>query len=103
MLAVCTVPKGCRLIKLAFINLMYVCFVLQASKGSLHRAAVSGQHETVSETEYVDLSDDFDQSDLFSPSIPRDEVLVVFSLCKSYVIPGLSRSLYLRILFVHSG
>ena len=104
MLAVCTGPKGCSLIKLAFINLIYVCFLLQASKGSLHRAAVSGQHETVSETEYVDLSDDpFDQSDLLSPSILRDEVLVVFSLCKSYVMPGLSRSLYFRILFVHSG
>ena len=110
MLAVCTGPKGCRLIKLAFINLIYDyslvkgCFLLQASKVSLHRAAVSGQHETVNETEYVDLSGDlFDQSDLLGPSILRDEVLVFFSLCKSYVMPGLSRSLYLRILFVHSG
>ena len=31
-----------------------------------------------------------------------DEVLVFFSLCKSNVMPDLSRSLYLRILFVHS-
>ena len=38
-------------------------FFLQASKGSLHRAAVSGEHETVSETEYVDLSDLSDLSD----------------------------------------
>ena len=99
-----TGPKGCRLTKLAFINLIYVCFLLQASKGSLHRAAVSEQQETVNKTEYVDLSDDlFDQSDLPGPSFLKDEVLVVFSLCKSYVIPGLSRSLYLRILFDHSG
>ena len=63
-------------------------FFLQASKSSLHRAAVSTQHETVKEflesIEYV------------------DQVLVYFSLCKSNVMPGLSRSLYLRILFVHS-
>ena len=75
---------------------------LQASKGSLHRAAVSGQHETVSETDSVDLNDDlFD--DLPGLSIQRDKVLVFSSLCKSYVMPGLSRSLYLWILFVHSG
>ena len=75
--------------KLAFINLIYdhslvrVFFFLQASKGSLHRAAVSRQHETVKVYQ-------------------SDEVLVYFSLCKSNVMPGLSRSLYLRILFVHS-
>ena len=99
-----TGPKGCRLTKLAFINLIYICFLSQASKGSLHRAAVSGQQETVNKMEYVDLSDDlFDQSDLPGPSFLKDEVLVVFSLCKSYVMPGLPRSLYLRILFDHSG
>ena len=64
---------------------------LQASKGSLHRAAVSGQHETVKEL--LESIEDVDQS---------DEVLVFFSLCKSNVMSGLSRSLYLRILFVHS-
>ena len=83
--------------KLAFINLIYDhslfkgCFFLQASKGSLHRAAVSGQHETVKEL--LESIEDVDQS---------DEVFVFFSLCKSNVMPGLSRSLYLRILFVHS-
>ena len=66
-------------------------FFLQASKGSLHRAAVSGQHETVKEL--LKSSEDADQS---------DEVLVYFSLCKSNVMPGLLRSLYLRILCVHS-
>ena len=66
-------------------------FFLQASKGSLHRAAVSRQHETLKE--FLESIEDFDQS---------DEVLVYFSLCKSNVMPGLSRSLYLRILFVHS-
>ena len=66
-------------------------FFLQASKGSLHRASVSGQHETVKE--FLESIEDVDQS---------DEVLVYFSLCKSNVMPGLSRLLYLRILFVHS-
>ena len=66
-------------------------FFLQASKGSLHRAAVSRQHETLKE--FLESIEDCDQS---------DEVLVYFSLCKSNVMPGLSRSLYLRILFVHS-
>ena len=101
-LTVCTGPKGCRLIKLAFINMIIsmpdmitvwlkdVIF-LKASKGSLHRAAVSGQHETVKEL--LESGEDVYQS---------DEVLVFFSLCKSDVMPGLSRSLYLRILFVHS-
>ena len=64
---------------------------LKASKGSLHRAAESGQHETVKEL--LESSEDVDQS---------DEVLVFFSLSKSNVMPGLSRSLHLRILFVHS-
>ena len=85
--------------KLAFINLIYdhslvkgcFFFFLQASKGSLHRAAVSGQHETVKEL--LKSIEDVDQS---------DEVLVCFSLGKPNVMPGLSRSLYLRILFVHS-
>ena len=83
--------------KLAFINLIYDhslvkgCFFLQASKGSLHRDAVSGQRETVKK--FLESIEDVDQS---------DEVLVYFSLCKSNVMPGLSRSLYLRVLFVHS-
>ena len=66
-------------------------FFLQASKGSLYRAAVSGQHETVKERR--ESSEDVDQS---------DEVLVFLSLCKSNVTPGLSRWLYLVIPFVHS-
>ena len=57
----------------------------------LCRAAVSRQHETVKE--FLESIEDVDQS---------DELLVYFSLCKSNVMPGLSRSLYLRILFVHS-
>ena len=61
---------------------------LQASKGSLHRDAASGQHETVKGL--LESGQDVDQS---------DEVLVFFSLCKSNVMPGLSRSLYLQILF----
>ena len=61
---------------------------LQASKGSLHRAAVSGRHETVKEL--LESGQDVDQS---------DEVLVFFALCKSNVMPGLSRSVYLWILF----
>ena len=84
--------------KLAFSNLIYdhslvkgCFFFLQASKGSLHRDAVSGQRETVKK--FLESIEDVDQS---------DEVLVYFSLCKSSVMPGLSRSLYLRILFVHS-
>ena len=83
--------------KLAFTNLIYDhslvkgCFFLQASKRSLHRAAVSEQHETGKEL--LKSIEDVDQS---------DEVLVYFSLCKSNVMPGISRSLYLRILFVHS-
>ena len=82
--------------KLAFTNLIYdhnlvKGFFLQASKGSLHRAAVSRQHETVKE--FLESIEDVDQS---------DELLVYFSLCKCNVMPGLSRSLYLRILFVHS-
>ena len=83
--------------KLAFINLIYDhslfkgCFFLQASKGSLHRAAVSGQHETVKER--LEIGEDVDQS---------DEVLVFFRLCKCNVTPCLSRWLYFRILFVHS-
>ena len=101
-LTVCTGPKGCRLIKLAFINLIIsmpdmitvwlkdVIF-LKASEGSLHRAAVSGQHESIKEL--LESGEDVYQS---------DEVLVFFSLCKSNVMPELSRSLYLRILFVHS-
>ena len=64
---------------------------LKASKGSLHRVAVSGQHET--DKELLESGEDVYQS---------DEVLVFFSLCKSNVMPDLSRSLYLRILFVHS-
>ena len=61
---------------------------LQASKGSLHRDVASGQHETVKDL--LESSEDVDQS---------DEVLAFFSLYKSNVMPGLSRSLYLRILF----
>ena len=64
---------------------------LQASKGSLHRAAASGQHETVKEL--LESSEDVD---------PSCEVLAFFSSYKSNVMPGLSRSLHLRILFVHS-
>ena len=97
MLAVCTGPKGCRLIKLAFINLIYDyslvkgCFLLQASKVSLHRAAVSGQHETVNETEYVDLSGDlFDQSDLLGPSFIRD-VVSFFSVYVNLMLCPASR------------
>ena len=53
--------------KLAFINLIYdhslvKGFFLQASKGSLHRAAVSRQHEmfrdVLESIEDVDLSDE---------------------------------------------
>ena len=82
--------------KLAFINLIYdhslvKGFFLQSSKGFLHRAAVSRQRETVKE--FLESIEDVDQS---------DELLVYFSLCKSNVMPGLSRSLYLRVLFVHS-
>ena len=64
---------------------------LQASKGSLHRDAASGQHETVKDL--LESSEDVDQS---------DEVLVFFRLCKCNVTPCLSRWLYFRILFVHS-
>ena len=89
--------------KLAFINLIIsmpdmitvwledVVFVLQASKGSLLRATISRQHETVKEL--PESGQDVDQS---------DEVLVFFSLCKSNVMPSLSRSHHLRILFLHS-
>ena len=89
--------------KLAFINLIismpdmitiwlkHVIFFLKASKGSLHRASVSGQHETVKEL--LESGQDVDQS---------DEVLVFFSLCKSNVMPSLSRSHHLRIVFLHS-
>ena len=73
-------------------NLVKGCyFFLKASKGSLHRASVSGQHETVKEL--LESGQDVDQS---------DEVLVFFSLCKSNVMPSLSRSRHLRILFLHS-
>ena len=53
----------------------------QASKGCLDRGAVSGQHETVKEL--LESGEDVDQS---------DEVLVLFSLCKTNFMPGLSRS-----------
>ena len=64
---------------------------MQASKASLHRAAVSGQHETAKEL--PESCEDVDQS---------DEVLLVFSLFKSDVMPGLSRLIYLWFFFVHS-
>ena len=103
LLVVCTWLNVCRLMKLAFINLIIsmpdmitvwlkdVVFVLQASKGSLLRATISRQHERVKEL--PESGQDVEQS---------DEVLVFFSLCKSNVIPGLSRSHYLWILFVYS-
>ena len=56
---------------------------LQASKGSLHRDAASGQHETVKDL--LESSEDVDQS---------DEVLAFFSLYKSNVMPGLSRTVW---------
>ena len=96
-LGVCTGSKGCtdetgfHQLDTYDHSLVKWFFFLQASKGSLHGAAVSGQHETVKEL--LESIEDVDQS---------DEVLVSFSLCKSNVMPSLSRSLYLRILFVHS-
>ena len=72
--------------KLAFINLIYDhslfkgCFFLQASKGSLHRAAVSGQHETVKER--LEIGEDVDQS---------DEVLVCFRLFFNLTLRPASR------------
>ena len=52
--------------KLAFINLIYdhslvKGFFLQASKGSLHRAAVSRQHEMFRDV--LESIEDVDQSD----------------------------------------
>ena len=63
----------------------------QASRGPLHKAAVSGQYGTVKIL--LESGDDVDQT---------DQVYVLSGLFNSYVKPDLSRSLHLHILLSFS-